>query len=511
MTTLPAPYLTASVPASMAGELPPMDAIEFLFGHSRPDGFIGFGERERGADNIRRVALVPVPGRQRWIPQVYEMVGPNCLFMAKHTFTENAAREYRKNTLGPRIPTDRYLEKLSAKERAYYASHERNVYEINLMSIDLDVGRPGTPNAALGESLVWHRAEAGDIPHPSMFVYSGRGIYAVYRLRESDADRPPILTLENKHLWEQVWRRVHKRIGDELRPYVDESNTASIGGFIKAPGALDDKTGNRVKYRVTVMHGDGIPTYTLDQLADHLQIDTADRAAIRFPRYSPLSTMLTPDHIRASHGARKGTKRDTEAPMRMRYKEIERLAEHRGGFFTGRRTRHSALLVYFNAVFYSRLHSLGAEAAWRFARDRVVWFNREYLHPPKPDNQVRGILKARLRAITRAKAVHRLQVTRDEALDLQLHSLAPLSIRKKRKSVNKVKARYTKGRRDRIAAWIRGERTNAEIRRSVAADGELARLSANALRQRIFQIRKALGIPDPARSRQLHIKEAEHG
>ena len=299
------------------------------------------------------------------------------------------------------------------------------------VAIDLDVGRPNLPTSGAAIGLMADAVQDGRIPAPSFMVHSGRGAYAIWQLRQTVPNTP-----ENRTRWRAIQLKLvslTEKLG--LAP---DGNALKQAQWLKVPGTLDTKTQNRVLYLPFMLNGAAPSRYALDELETALGLLPApDVPAIApdVPAIAPAPDRIkrTP-RLNARHGGYVHSARITE---------IVALSNSRGGMAEG--VRHMTLFYYYAScrAEYACLHP-GSGMAHAWAVEKTVELNATF-SPPLDAAEVMSAVKQsaagqlrRWQADTIARA---LQVAPSEADALNLHAIAPASVRKRHKEQTQVLAK----------------------------------------------------------------------
>jgi len=347
-----------------------------------------------------------------------------------------------------------YLDAMASGEPLFFEAQLRHVCELASLCVDLDFYK-AMPNASANYAMamVLDLADDGHLPTPSLFTFSGRGLYCWWLLSDA-AGHPPMADESNTSQWRQIMAELLKRLAG-LEP---DHRQAHPVGWRKFAGETDPKSGNRVRYVCLAEDNeDGrpeIPRYQLNDLTQALELQIPPVQAPPEARPTPTDDEIKDaiERIKAKERTGPGRRGNPAATAIKRADEIVLLATHRGGFVSG--YRHSALWHYFNAT-KARLtiqyqddgmdRAAAVNEAWRDAVSMTHSFNGRWCTPPKPSNEVakacsamKGNKKTRSGSASPHYSVRNdtiardLGVTIDETHALGLSSLAEPGVRKLR-------------------------------------------------------------------------------
>lgn len=319
---------------------------------------------------------------------------------------------------------------LPTKENGYkapwYPAKDEQVESFNCIPIDLDVGREGLPTAGDAIKIITNAVLEGRIPAPSYMALSGRGAYAIWRLRDPSGGLP-----ENTQASLPRWRAILYKLINiakelELSPDGVATNPAR---WLKLPGTLDTqivdgqetKSGNRVIYLPFLLDSQRAPpVYTFEELESELGW-VSPPPGLEIPKRPPPAALV----IRRRR--EKTTKRNGSYVHTARAQEILSLSNSRGGLSEG--CRYMALWYYFGSVRaqYGCLYP-GEGVAVGMARKAAAELNASFC-PPLSEAEVESACKnakPRWKAATLAGA---LKVKKGEVEALGLRAIAPTEVR----------------------------------------------------------------------------------
>lgn len=457
------------------------DAILALTEDYRDDQVVAVGARR--ANKAGRVVphyfAAPTAGEFRsWLPELwrYELQVAQATYWIMQPMRPSTRRE---------LPTS-----ANGYKATWFPATNYAVDGFNCLPIDLDVGREGLPTAGDAIKIMANAVLSYAIPAPSYMALSGRGAYAIWRLRDPDGGLPANNEI-NRTRWAAILYRlilITKEL--ELAPDEKAKNEAR---WLKLPGTLDTqiengretKSGNRVMYLPFLLDSpDAKPAvYTFDELESELGMASPPPLELPPPRPQsvPLELRSRIERLDARNGS---------YVHAARVNEIIALSNSRGGMSEG--TRHMALFYFYGSLraqYACQYPGEGVAESW--ARERTFDLNATF-RPPLPHADVEAAMKrpnggakARWKASTLAGA---LDVAPSEAEALGLRAIAPKVVRDAREQ------RAREGVLDRKAAT---QEKGQDIRRLILehprwSDLDVARHYGGIDRQLVTYYRKGL-------------------
>lgn len=463
-------------------ESQPEEIFKWIYGRSRPDCYIALGTRRKSrgkpepfphyfsALKVREMQNV-LPGILEFHQEQIETHGT--LYLMPNTLTAEALKHH----------PDAYSEAITEGRELYYQAKNKFVYELNAIWLDLDVGRgpedsPEHISAGQAIGAMYDRAESGEIPWPSFMAKSGRGVYAFWLLQESERSSRPPLVKDAEHQWSLTVQSLLQQTQD----LKSDSNAVRKANWVKAPDTIDTNTGNRVRYFYSREPGHPlVQIYTIPFLMNFLGLYSAQsapelEAATEPQELTPLPalpprpdatprTTTTPTQKRERRGNPGG-------PYKSRFKDIEKLAVHRGGIQEG--LRHITLLHYFSATraFY-RSSKYEYPQAWKEAYQNALKFNQAYCKPALENQEVKKCCSGH-RPPREAKSttiVSALNITEAEALELGLIALQPAKMKSATMKAKAESKDSNRRRREFIDAGLRAGKSAAALMECSQAQG----------------------------------------
>jgi len=236
--------------------------------------------------------------------------------------------------------------------------------------VDLDCYKMGL---TVGQCLGWcvDAQDKGIIPPVSIYMRSGRGLWAFWMLHEDGDDniRIPVRAWSEKI---STYRRIERQMLRKFANVGSDAKAADPSRVTRVPGSLHRGAGRRVDYWFQ-MDQDGRPfSYRLDELAVLV--------GARPTRYTPsLRSAVNPA---ASERAKKGY----DASHKQRLSRMLNLIGQRGFIEEGCRN-HAALLL---ASFMNRARVDDAEII-----ENVTKFGKQQCRPALTDTEIADALKKR--------------------------------------------------------------------------------------------------------------------
>jgi len=151
----------------------------------------------------------------------------------------------------------------------------RGVSRLNAVFVDLDCHTVGlTPGAALGS--VFDMQLRGEVPPPSVLVFSGRGAWLLWGIRDRASvvpDDPDVLPASQdvtpltlaREL--DLFGRLETAIGRTFSHLGADAKAKDAARIVRLAGSVNSKAGERVFWLPQFVNGRAIPFYTLDELA----------------------------------------------------------------------------------------------------------------------------------------------------------------------------------------------------------------------------------------------------
>jgi hypothetical protein len=238
----------------------------------------------------------------------------------------------------------RRLQKIPNGGGLCYAHRDsRSVRWVNAAYVDLDGHAFGMGEDDLRDRLL-HAVRGGVVPHPSLLLASGRGLWAFWLVKDNRNPAAGELRV-GKYVHHAVTpcqcnsrtlrllRQVNEALVSRLRDLGADAASTSVAKTCRVPGSLNPKAKRRVRLLESRLDGQ-TPYYTLEQLHDWLCQDTGQcsetpkRRAVRSP------------------GRSERHRRAAKARFLKVFDSLMRLAEMRRGFKEGHRNAAIFQLAY---------------------------------------------------------------------------------------------------------------------------------------------------------------------
>ncbi len=374
---------------------------------------------------------------------------------------------------------------------------EKNLRYLNAVYADLDIGRAGESGPrglSVNEAsqVLIDLLTGGTLPQLSMSAQSGRGLYAFWILRDDDDETAPVTFkgqrnfVETLALYKKVNRAIYKRL-----ECLAADKICDAARVLRVPGTRHSGTGEKCFYKVTFDGQGKLVTYTLRELAAAFGVPVLEKSLPRDLReWTPNETV----NEKRANGPK--------ALAAARARDLVTLEQWRGGWTKGNRRFCLRLYAQF-------LRSAGVEYS---AAARAVETMAGNCQPPYPSDASDESLKLLLNAVwfepfaklTQLNLVRWLQITPDDARELELERIVPVQLQDERQATAKATGRTatTATRRAAIQTLIetRGLLSAREFvteLRAQGIDGSAATIARdlNALGYQDSDARKKAGRP----------------
>lgn len=266
---------------------------------------------------------------------------------------------------------------------------------LNAVYVDIDCYRF---NLTAGESLgqLYDAQAEGRIPAPSCLLDSGRGLWPFWLLDGTNKAWPEEI---------ETWRNIMLHLQRMFAPIGSDPASTDAARISRIPGSVNRKAQRRVN--LAILAGpEGIPRYSLDELAKHFGVDVAQRNIIERDRPKQSANQLK---------GYKGQAARWVLDERRFWYLVEQLRE---GVREGSRNHHCLVL---GAILSGRYPDKGERTAQVTRQGRRLWGRfidrREYnmakvireitkaAFPPKGTKRIKYDGIARLLAVTDAEAL----------------------------------------------------------------------------------------------------------
>jgi hypothetical protein len=376
---------------------------------------------------------------------------------------------------------------------------EKNLRYLNAVYADLDIGRAGEPmpkgmGVSEASQLLFDLMFGGTIPQISLSAQSGRGLYALWIIREENGQ--PV-EFQNQSQWREtlaLYKLVNRAIYKKLECLAADK-ICDGARVLRVPGTIHSSTGAECFYKLTFDNEGKLVTYTLAELAQRFGVPLLK---------SSLPRQFYQSESKGTHPARAKGPRSLGD---IRARELVLLEQWRGGWTKGwtpdgpgRRwhLRTYAQFLKMSGATYSEVE----EAVEAMAGN---------CQPPYPSEQndettakiVSEVWREPFALHNQASLVKSLKVTVEEAEELELDKLAPLEVVAARKAPKGgARAQQKTARRNAIKSLIEANGTGRGIPSGRELEAALMAQGIEASQATINRDLSALGYQShPARKR----------
>lgn len=398
---------TKKAPALL--EIPEDDFLDPLGAlHRASDSVIGFlrknGEHKSGVENIGSIKRSDLKGM---LPKLAEWLLEDAYFTVNGY---NAQAPYTIKKTG---------------QRGVWRK-EKNLRYLNAVYADLDIGRVGEPgprglSVSEGSQLLIDLLTGGTLPQLSMSAQSGRGLYALWILRDDDDEDAPVTFKNQKSFGETLalYKAVNRAIYKHLECLAADK-ICDGARVLRVPGTLHTGSGGRCFYKVTFDRDGKLVTYTLKELAEAFGVPVLEKSLPSDLRQWEAND--NPTNPKKANGPK--------ALAAARARDLVTLEQWRGGWQRGQ--RRFCLRTY--AQF------LKAAGTGRAETDAAVEIMASNCNPPYPsdvsDQPLKTIVNEvwleKFATLKQMNLVKWLQITSDEARELELEKLIPIEVQDER-------------------------------------------------------------------------------
>lgn len=341
--TIDAPQTRFDFSAPLGGNGPRDAGSVLQILHRDPESLLTFARQAPGTNGPRDMAAVRVGDVPNMLPGLFQWWLERDGYYSLNGFESRTARRLRA---------------FAGALRAHGVRRNRCARRLNVAYVDIDNCDPIAGTAAIRQAVI-----DGAVPMPSAFVHSGRGLWALWLLRDpEDAGQAPPATEGSRFLYELVHRALHNRLRDRVPGTLDES-AKDVARLSRVCGSVNSKVDRPVLYS---LH-QNLPSYELRALAESLGAhtenvcqDVADDippVARREPRPPTTNAgRFQPGNAFARDGARARHIRQLQ--------NFEVLRALRGGFRDG----HRELAAFCFAIILRRIGADEDSIARRVAR-----------------------------------------------------------------------------------------------------------------------------------------------
>jgi hypothetical protein len=225
--------------------------------------FTGNREERR----LQPLCTIPQRELDEYFPQIAEHLIEDSYFSINSYYVPR----YRDGTARPSHHPD--LGHLPFPEQG-----KRKLRQINACFADLDTYNGGGLESEYALAAVQTLARKGEVPQPSIFLDSGRGLWPIWLLhdnRDSRYSPPAFESLVN------LSERVNRELTSRLSALGADRQAVDAARFLRVAGSRNTKSKNqerRVGYFIPLDHKGNAYTYSLDELVEFLQLKRPQRS-----------------------------------------------------------------------------------------------------------------------------------------------------------------------------------------------------------------------------------------
>ncbi len=345
---------------------------------------------------------------------------------------------------------------------------EKNLRYLNAVYADLDIGRAGESgprgmSVNEGSQVLIDLLTGGTLPQLSMSAQSGRGLYAFWILRDDDDENAPVTFkgqrnfVETLALYKKVNRAIYKRL-----ECLAADKICDGARVLRVPGTRHSGTGEKCFYKVTFDSQGQLVTYTLRELAAAFDVPVLEKSLPHDLReWTPNETV----NANKANGPK--------ALAAARARDLVTLEQWRGGWTKGNRRFSLRLYAQF-------LRAAGLQYGDALQAVETMARNCQPAYPSDASDQPLKVLMREVwcepfATYTQLNLVKWLQVTSDDAQQLELERIVPIQVQDERQATAKASGRTatTANRRAAIQALIetRGLLSEREFASELQAQG----------------------------------------
>jgi hypothetical protein len=159
----------------------------------------------------------------------------------------------------------------------------RSLRHLTACFVDIDCVKRGISCGQAVGSVI-DAVQAGQLPAPSMYVWSGRGVWIFYALETAKGELQPAWP-DKVELWARCQRELVSRLA-ELGGYAAAKDGSRV---TRIPGSITSKDGTRVSYYLAVNRERNPVVYQLEQMAQHLGIQERKRSPVETRKSADLT------------------------------------------------------------------------------------------------------------------------------------------------------------------------------------------------------------------------------
>lgn len=228
-----------------------------------------------------------------------------------------------------------------------------NVSQINWLWVDIDCN-DNSPDWAYVTAMRLEKIIGQQLPEPTMTVFSGRGLWLMWRIMPISPRNKISMT---------AWRKIMTQFGDVLRPFGADKTSTDPARLMRLAGSINSKSGKRVS-----IQRHNYKPYDIERLTEGYL------PAVRKSKESKWSNKPneTREKVKKATGKKPRQLHTIRNLFYNRANDIETLVALRGGEMNG--YRNKTLLIY-------AMNCLQLYKNLLAASQRVVEFNETFTDP----------------------------------------------------------------------------------------------------------------------------------
>jgi hypothetical protein len=403
--------------------------------HSGKDSFIPFMRKNPDTGEMENLFSLPREGLRTYFPDMFKWLAEDAYMGINSTYSP---APWLNRTTG--LPDAARGEGLLPGKKCW-------LRYLNAVYADLDVGRPDDSQAF--KRTPWAKALAvaevmmneGKLPQASLYANSGRGLYLLWLLRDPEDPNKPQRAWREKIL---LYKEIEKALGRKLKRLAFDQNAVDSSRVLKVPGTTDTRTGRRVGYWFRI-DDNGMPWhYTLEGLAEALQVGSHEKELPPGGFTTPFFEIRPGADVRTVSEKGKGS-----CPNRLagslarnmaRVRDLLKIEKLYNGFPQGKRRR--SLILLGECLKLSGANEADIRSMLESAAKRCV--------PPYPSDKADTPVDAIFKNVKRgpstlarsgnAALCRYYDIDREAAIDGELESIMPADLKAELRAAEKAQA-----------------------------------------------------------------------
>lgn len=261
--------------------------------------------------------------------------------------------------------------------RSISVKKKENVSALCAVYSDLDIYSEQIPKKLTIPEVIarlYELIEAGEIPHYSLLIYSGRGIWPVWLL--CDDSRQSIIHVNDNNRSEMLlaYENLERIIYEKLRDCGADPACKDPSRWVRVPDTVNKKSGERVRYVFAMDDQGQAVRYTITELAEFWGINPDTDSTTK------LSDNIIPvPWLKDESRPRLNSPHNFQRTGRSRMKQFIWIAQLRQGIKEG--ARNQALLFYGTSCFQAG-HSFNE------TKGKMMQFGLNLCDPPLADEEI---------------------------------------------------------------------------------------------------------------------------